>query len=462
VIHRAYQAGAASAVLQAFQQGKRAPLVVSPAGSGKTTIGAMLASHARGIGESVAWGAHRTELVDQAFQRLVGLGLTVGERGRDASAPCQVGMFQTWTRRGSAPQAGLFIADEAHHLAESNDWTSVLRAYLDGGARVVGLTATPARGDGQALEGFDCIVTATTIKALVTAGHLVPVVWRGPSRAMAKGQVARTPAEAYRMHAKGRSAVVFAPNVLAAEVYAKEFIADGIDARVVSDRTSPEERARILAGLADGSIPVVCNKDVLTEGWDCPRVSCVIVARKTTSQALWIQMTGRGLRPYPGKRDCLLLDCCGLAHSLGRPDDERTYHLDGDGIRLVNPPAVPLLERLCKVCGTPLVDGLVCAECRQDHSPEVPISAGEEMGAWLDRYAEAKALLQPSKSVLCLAGIMRKAREAAQRGNPWAKYAVQARFRGIMKRTPSGDEWRQAVELNEISDDGVASPRDAG
>lgn len=449
---RPYQQRAVDEVRAHFRAGKRAVLVVSPTGSGKTTMGAMLAAWEVEQDGRVSWGAHRTELVDQAAERLRGVGLQVGSRGLFASAPVQVGMLQTWTRRGEAPEASLAALDEAHHLAESNDWTAVMVAYLQGGARCVGFTATPARADGQALPHFDALVVATTISELTRQRYLVPLVWRGPSRAMAKGKVARTPAEAYVSHARGRAAIVFAPNVLAAEVFRDEFRRMGIRAEVVSDKTPAEQRSAILSDLASGRLDVVCNKDVLTEGFDCPRVSCIIVARRTGSQALWIQMTGRGLRPAPGKRDCLLLDCCGLAHTLGRPDADRTYHLDGDGIRLLPGTVPPVLERLCKVCGVPLGDALRCGECATDHAPEVPISVGEEMGEWRLRYEEAKARLEPSKTVLCLAGIMRKAREASMGGKPWARGAVQARFRAIMKRYPRGDEWRDAMELNDVTD----------
>jgi superfamily II DNA or RNA helicase len=426
-------------------------LLVSPTGSGKTFIGSQIAhryiaKHATSGGR-VVWVAHRDELIDQACSALRMTGLTVGARGVGASANVQVAMIQTLARRREAPDGTLVVLDEAHHYSDgAATWTDVARAYLANGAKIVGLTATPARADGQALHGFDALHTVAQIGELVSLGHLVPLRWRGPRRMLGKGLIARTPAEAWERHARGRRTVVFAPNVAEAERYALGFHAIGASARVVSDRCSADERASALDSLANGSLDVLCNVNVLTEGWDCPRVSCVIVGRRCGSQGLWIQMTGRGLRTYEGKEDCVLLDLCGLAHVLGRPDDDRVYQLDGEGITLAakNPIAG---MRLCRVCGAPLEDRAKCGECGKDHSAAEMRSVAEDLDDWRDAYAAALREIKPTKPAIALASMMRQATEKG-----WKPGAVAFRFKGIFKRFPDIATKRTAEQLNALSD----------
>lgn len=456
MILRHYQRAAVRSLWSAYRDGKRAVLIVAPTGSGKTTIATVaardyLAAHQQ-AGGRVVWIAHRDELLDQAAATLQRAGLAVGYRGVGASAPVQVRMVQSLARRGEVPEGSLVVLDECHHYAGSNRWTDVARTYLGARAKILGLTATPARADGQALHGFDHLVTSAQISQLQRDGYLVPLVWRGPPRLMPVGKVARMPAEAWGRHASGRRTVVFAPTVEEATRYDAGFAAHGVRSAVVSERSTPEQRARALAELADGRLTVVCNVAVLTEGWDCPPVSCVIVGRRCGSQGLWLQMTGRGLRPSYGKTDCMLLDLCGLAHTLGRPDEDRVYHLDGDGITLAAG-AKALGTRLCRVCGAPLPeDSQVCVECGKDHAIAAMRSADEELGDWQVRYEAAKTALQPSRGALCLAGIMRKAEAAARAGKPWKNGAVRFRFEAIMRRAPSGDEMRQAAAVNSAAE----------
>ncbi len=263
---------------------------------------------------------------------------------------------------------------------------------------------------------------------------------------MGKNLIARTPAEAWERHARGRPTVVFAPNVAEAERYALGFHAIGVSARVVSDRSTPDERAAALSSLATGALDVVCNVNVLTEGWDCPRVSCVIVGRRCGSQGLWLQMTGRGLRPFEGKADCLLLDLCGLAHVLGRPDEDRVYSLTDDGITLAAKRAAGL-ERLCRVCGAPLGDAAKCEECGKDHSAAEMRSAAEELDDWRDAYAAALREIKPTKPAIALASMMRKAAELGHKPG-----SVAFKFRGIFKRFPDVATKRIAEQLNALSD----------
>lgn len=448
---RPYQTRTLDDCRAAFASGKRAVLVVSPTGSGKTCMGSMMAAGHVQRGGRVVWLAHRVELVDQAARALRSMGLEVGCRGLSPGAPVQVHMVQTLARRDLGPDGTLVVADEAHHFAIGGDWTRVLKGYLDCRARIVGLTATPARADGKALEGFDALVVSTTIAELTGERHLVPVRWLGPDSPTRKDRIQSSPADAWSKHARGRTTVVFAPHVQAMQDYADEFRRLRCRVDVVSDRSRPEERAGVLARLEAGLLDVVVNVQVLTEGWDCPRVSCVIVGRRVGSQALWVQMTGRGLRPHDGKRDCLLIDLCGMAHTLGLPDEPRTYSLDGDGMVLARKGSAPV--RLCRVCGVPLGDAVRCEECATDHAQVTPVSLGGDLVEWRARYEAALRELRPSRPAIALAGILRKARSAEK---PWKPRAAAIRFRAIFGREPDAETMRQARQLNELADDEFA------
>jgi DNA repair protein RadD len=445
---RPYQSRTLDDCLELARAGKRAVLVVSPTGSGKTCMGSMMAAVHVQSDKRVVWLAHRVELVEQAARALQSFGLQVGYRGIGASAPVQVCMVQTLARRDVAPDGTLVIADEAHHFASGNDWTRLTRGYLDAGAFLVGLTATPARSDDKALPGFQEIVVSVTIRELQAQGFLVPLRWKGPDRPTPKDRLARTPADAWDRHARQRTTVVFAPHVKAAEDYCADLRKLGARCEVVSERCKPEERASILASLEHGQLDVVCNVQVLTEGWDCPRVSCIVVARRVGSQALWIQIAGRGLRPSPGKRDCLLLDLCGMAHLLGLPDEDHVYSLSGDGIALARP--VNTRVRVCRVCGCELAPlETRCPECGKDHSLITPIAIGSELVEWRAAYVRVRDEMKPSRQVLALAGIIRRAKKSSV---PWKPRAVIYRFKSIFGYEPDSNTIALAKKLNADAD----------
>lgn len=443
---RPFQERAMTACGAEFRSGKQGVVLVSPTGSGKTCMGAMMVARLVAQGKRVAWGAHRVELVEQAAETLRSFGLPVGLRGLSQSAPVQLGMFQQWSSRKEAPDADWAIFDECHHLADKNGWTDIQRAYRARNTKAIGLTATPARADGQALPEFDAIVVAAQISELQALGLLVPLRIKSPHQTLSTKHIARTPAEAYELYALGRSTVVFAPHVKAAQSYLDDFNHRGVSCALVTGAMPFDKRQAALYAFGTGAIQVLVNVNVLTEGWDCPRCSCIIIARGCGSQGLWIQMTGRALRPFDGKLDALLLDLRGLTHLHGRPDEDRAYFLDGDGIRLAR--SRTCAERSCKVCGAPLGDGSTCLECGKEHEQIVPKATGADLEDWKERYEAAKSVVAPNKMVLSLAGILRKAAASAGAGKPWKEGAAKFRFKLIFKRWPSDAEMASARNLN--------------
>lgn len=373
---RDYQTHALDALTTVVRAGCDAPLVVAPTGSGKTTVGGEASRRHLALGGRVLWLAHRQELIEQAAERLESFGLVVGvicgssSRPRRPHARVQVATPQTLRARsafGVLPPASMVVFDEAHHYV-SADWNLLAGSY--GSSLRLGLTATPERSDGIGLGHlFSQIIEVASIRELTEQGYLVPLRTIAPSAALKPGTLSQRPVDAYLEHAARRHAVVFAPNVRAARVFADEFLEIGIPAVVVHHGLPPDARARALAAHDDGAVLV--NVNVLTEGWDSPQTSCAILARRLGSVSMLIQIAGRVLRPFEGKADALLIDLPGVSHIHGLADEDRAYSLEGEGIRR----AIDMgPERFCRVCGAPVEAEIrTCADCGHERpEPEVP------------------------------------------------------------------------------------------
>ena len=438
---RPYQLAAMGKAREAYAQGSRAILIVSPTGSGKTFMGSMFAhAHLAKPGRRVVWTAHRTELIDQAAKSLHGFGLDVSVRNAHPHRPVQIESVQTILARGTAPEGTLFVPDEAHHFADSNQCGTLAGLY----PLMLGLTATPERGDGKPMgPPFTSLVVAAQISELValwradpTTG-LVPLRIRPAPHKLGPKKIAQTPVDSYIEHARGMRAICFAPNLTAAESYRAGFEAAGVSVRIVSGKTPPDDRAAMLEGHANGRIDVLVNCGVLTEGYDDPGVQCVIIGRGCGSQGLWLQMVGRGLRPYPGKEFCVLIDLRGVVWDLGRPDADREFSLEGEPIKVAGRQKSNA-ERICKTCHAPLGDLVRCPECFAE-TALTPESAGLALVDFEDVKIEVKERLKPNKLVTALAGMMRKTPE---------KGAIMGRFRAIFKRVPDDSLWKEALRYN--------------
>lgn len=349
---RPYQADAVRAVRQAWAGGTRRPAVVLPTGAGKTVIFAHLIRemHERGVVAMIL--VHRDELIRQAVDKLraVAPGLRVGVvkasrrevRNRDAIVASVQTLARSEPARASLVKAGvrLVIVDEAHH-AVADSYMRVLRelgCFADGGletgAAALGVTATLGRTDRVALDQvWQDVAYKRDILDMVREGYLVNAKGirvrvpeldlsqvarsRGDFRegalgaAMHDSLAPKAVAEAYLEHAADRRGIVFWPTVETAQEGAEAFVAAGIPTEAVDGSTPLTQRRAVLSRLARGETQVVSNCMILTEGFDAPWVSAVVIARPTSSAPLFIQMAGRALRPYPGKSDALILDVVG-------------------------------------------------------------------------------------------------------------------------------------------------------
>ena len=354
---RDYQLDVVRGVESEIAAGRRRLCLVAPTGSGKTVIAAALIAKARDRGERILFIAHRRELIEQASRKLHDAGIDHGliQAGFPARSGerVQVASIQTLharavrTRKIDVPAANLVIIDECHHVRASS-YMKLVDAYPN--AVVLGLTATPCRTDGRGLGNvFEALVECPSV-AQLTPKYLVPAKIYAPAWPDLKGvrvergdyvetQLAERMNTAklvgdivshWHRLGQGRQTVVFAVNVSHSVHVRDEFRRSGVLAEHIDGTTPLEERKRILTGLATGKVDIVCNCAVLTEGWDRPEASCLVLARPTKSLGLYRQMVGRVLRPAVGKTDALILDHSGAVFMHGFPDDEIVWALHED------------------------------------------------------------------------------------------------------------------------------------
>lgn len=384
---REYQRKAVVAIWQAFQSGKRAPLLVLPTGGGKTRILSECASRVRG---QLLWLAHRTELCEQAYDALTEQGLLVGAYGdgigRDAHpfAPIQVAMVQTLASRGRKFDPRLIITDEAHHYV-ADEWGGVLDHYP--GVPLIGATATPCRTDSRGLgERYDEIIVGATVKQLTGEGILTPCRVIAPKDGLKPGRIAQAPVDAYRRFCQGRQCIVFAPNKEAAARFTEQFRNASIATEMV---LGEGERSATIHAYRRKDIQVLVNVYVLTEGFDDPPTSAIILARRCSSLSMYIQITGRGLRRSSGKTDCIFVDLAGVCRNpeFGLPDSDRNYDLGEEGVVTVRDKEAP---RFCLVCGCALdPSARGCPACgRMPKEQGEPTVTGDELVPYATKRAE--------------------------------------------------------------------------
>ncbi len=353
---RPYQVEAISSLRKEVLSGNKRIVLQAPTGSGKTLVASALIQGAVAKGKKVLFLAPRRELVYQCSDKLAKLGVRHGiiMAGEiPDTAAVQVACVPTLHARAvrrekiPLPAADLVIADECHlFLAET--FAGILQKYQD--RTLIGLTATPARGDGRGLgEIFQSIVPVSSVAGLVELGYLVPQVYYSPSvpdlagikiRAgdYAEDQLERrmdTPklvgdiVTNWSRLARDRQTVVFASGVAHSIHLRDEFRLAGVSAEHLDGTTPLDERADILRRVETGDVQVLCNCMVCCYGWDSPTVSCCVLARPTKSIVLYLQMAGRVLRPAPGKESAVILDHSGIVQELGFVDEEQPWSLDG-------------------------------------------------------------------------------------------------------------------------------------
>ena len=316
----------------------RATLLVLATGLGKTVVFSAIARHVVGCGGRVLVLAHRKELLAQARLTLVkhGLAADIEQADKRASPAASVVVASVPTMRGDrlagfAPNTfSLIVVDEAHH-ATAKGYGRILSYFSS--AKVLGVTATPDRTDGKGLgRVFESLAYRMEVESGIREGYLSPVRLQAitiegldlstvPTVAgeLHQGEVEQAfddmtdaqwlpVAAAIVEQAGDRPTLVFVPFVKTAYRLAELLRVRGASAKALDGTSKPAERAEVLEGYQLGKVQFVVNAMLLTEGFDAPHTSCVVLLRPTTSRSLVAQMIGRGTRIAEGKTDCLILD----------------------------------------------------------------------------------------------------------------------------------------------------------
>ncbi len=312
----------------------RRQLIILPTGTGKTILFSFLAGWFALTGKRVLILAHRDRLIEQAGEKAgrIGLKLAVEKASRRAleyvtlGSRIVVGSVQTMKGRrlDQWPKETfhLIIIDEAHHATASG-----YQAILDhfDSAFVLGVTATDRAKKGQLKRVFERIAYQMTIRQAIVNEHLVPIIGvRGDVKVDLRGitskggdfdigqlderisEVIEPLALATRKEIGTRKTMVFTPDIKTSQAFAKAMCDIGVNAKATWG-VDPRQ-AETLQAFENDEFQVLCNCSLLTEGFDCPPVSAIVIARPTKSSTLLMQMFGRGTRLYPGKADCLGLD----------------------------------------------------------------------------------------------------------------------------------------------------------
>lgn len=331
---RPYQQEAKDAIFEQWDNGVKKTLLILPTGCGKTVVFAKVTEDCVRQGNRVLILAHRSELLDQAADKLMkttGLGCALEKAENTCLGSwfrVVVGSVQTLMRQKRLDQFpedffNTIIIDEAHHCI-SDSYQKVLQHFPD--AQFLGVTATPDRGDMQNLgKFFESLAYEYTLPKAIKEGYLTPIkaltiplkidmssvsVQAGDFKVGDIG-TALDPylegiAEEMKKYCSDKKTVVFLPLVKTSQKFRDLLNEHGFQAAEVNGNS--QDRAEILADFEEGKYNVLCNSMLLTEGWDCPSVDCIVVLRPTKVRSLYCQMVGRGTRLFPGKDHLLLLD----------------------------------------------------------------------------------------------------------------------------------------------------------
>lgn len=384
---RPYQRAAIDSLRASVTQGKRRLLLTCPTGSGKTLTAAELMRASLAFGNKVLFVVHLRELVDQTVRALARCGITHvgvmrGDDDRvDDTAPIQVASIQTLSRR-DRPPAELIILDEAHRSLADTYVNNIWEAYPD--AVVLGLTATPCRGDGRPMnERYEDLVVGASYSELIALGFVAEPIVYAPKVELDTSSLRKVAGDwdaeqveemmtgiageivpTWLEHAGGRQTIVFASGIRHSRDIVRRFTEAGVAAEHLDGETPGDERAAILARLSSGETALVSNCSVLTEGFDAPAIRCAVIARPTLSLVLHMQTAGRALRPGPIQP--VIIDHAGNVGRHGLPHEDRTWSITGPAKRVAtkNP------YRVCKKCfAYYLASASACTHC--GHVPPV-------------------------------------------------------------------------------------------
>ena len=372
---RPYQSAIISSVYQSMMTGHRRPLVVAPCGSGKTVIFAWLARQTQLKNKTVWFLVHRQELLDQTVDTFKQFNISTEN--------IHIGMVITVANHlDRYPAPDLIIFDEGHH-ASAATWRRIIDRFPS--AWLIGLTATPCRLDGKPLGAiYDDLIIGSTTADLITSDYLANYKYYAPTVAdlsalqrkgfdydqdqaaeiLMKRAVYGDVIKNWRKYANDLQTIIYCSSIKHSQATANAFWEAGIEAVHFDGDTPDKQRKQIVADFRMGLIRILCNVDLIGEGFDVPGCCCCVLLRPTLSTGLFIQQSGRALRPMDGKT-AVIIDAVGNYVRHGLPADDREWSLktnlkqreeySEDGL---------LLVRQCPYCYYTFRTGpLVCPNC---------------------------------------------------------------------------------------------------
>jgi superfamily II DNA or RNA helicase len=376
---RTYQELLIEGVREEFRQGRRKTCIVAPCGAGKTVIMAWMAAQAAVRGQSVLFAVHRQELIEQSSETFTALGVQHGiiaSKYPMTDELIQIASIFTVARRLSKVKyPRIIIFDEFHH-GVANTWKMVTEAFPD--ALIIGLTATPARMGGQGLgDVCQSLVMGPSVRQLIDWGNLSPFKYYAPpvkadlsglrvkygdyvkseiNLRMDRSEIIGDSIEQYQKLCFGKRAIAYCVSRAHSEHTAEMFRSAGIPAQHIDGETDHRVRKTAIEQFRTGEIKILCNVDLISEGFDVPAMEAVLLLRPTQSLTLHIQQSMRPMRPDKENPDktAIIVDQVGNVYRHGLPDEDRVWTLEGQKKKQQEPQEVKLRQ---------------CPQCYQVHKP---------------------------------------------------------------------------------------------
>ncbi|MDE6087922.1 MAG: DEAD/DEAH box helicase [Oscillospiraceae bacterium] len=443
---RNYQEDLIRKTQKSWRTGHKAPCIVLPCGGGKSVVVAEISKRTTRNKRQVLFLVHRKELCEQILR-------TFSWWGVDMSL-CDVMMVQTASRRlERLHPPNLIITDENHH-SKASTYRKIYEKFPK--AYRVGVTATPVRLDGSGLMDVnDDLITGVSAKWLIQNQHLAPYTYYAPDfidlsgikvnrgeydtksaeMVMDKPKIHGNIIKYYQKFARNQKAVCYCVSVRHSMKMAEIFKENGIPAAHVDGETPKDQRSQIIDDFRKGKIKILCNVDLISEGFDVPDCGCVIMLRPTKSLTLYIQQSMRCMR-YRLNKKAVILDHVGNYARFGMPDDDREWTLAGKPKKNGNQEEKEISALQCKECFAvfqlkPGQTPVICPYCGY----QFPVKIVQRKELEADETAEIKKIegfhfdIKPLSACSSYAELLEYAQKHGYKKG-WAWY--QAKERGFL------------------------------
>ena len=373
MILRDYQERMISDIHSAWRRGFKRPCAVMPCGAGKSLTAAEIAKRTAAKHNRVLFLVHRQELCEQIWDTFTNYGVDM--------MYCEIGMVQTISRRlENMLPPSLIITDENHHCLAAS-YRKIYDHFKE--SYCLGFTATPVRLNGGGLgEVNDVLITGPTVKELIGRKCLSEFDYYAPpvadlsglrtrageysaediEKALNKPKIYGNVISYYHQLADGKQAVCYCAGITSSKAMARMFELEGVPAAHIDGDTPKAERAQTIEKFRRGELKILCNVDLISEGFDVPDCAAAILLRPTKSLTLYIQQSMRCMRYKEGKR-AVIIDHVGNVHRFGLPDQDFEWTLEPRPKKQKEKTDEELKIRQCPQCFCTHAYAAVCPNC---------------------------------------------------------------------------------------------------